>query len=112
MPVIGCYGPIANAAYSLTRGLRLAGYDAHYIREPADRYPMSQPLWEEAVLVLDPARLPDDVPTEEEWRRLEHESGWIAPEWIVDASRRDRSRRVALNGVKLLARAPRSVREL
>ena len=84
---IGLYGPIANAAYTLTRALRSAGYDAEYLREPADRYPMSQPLWEEAELMIDPERLPHDLPSDEDWRQLAREHGWEPPTWIVDPAR-------------------------
>jgi glycosyltransferase involved in cell wall biosynthesis len=111
---IGLYGSIANAGYTLTRGLRAAGYDAEYIHEPADRYPMSQPLWEEVALTIDPARLPDDVPTPAEWKELERAHGWVQPPWVVQAD--DGGARLTarqrLRAARLLASAPRSRREL
>jgi glycosyltransferase involved in cell wall biosynthesis len=108
---IGLHGPIANAAYTLTCGLRAAGYDANYIREPLDRYPMSQPLWEEAELTIDPARLPDNLPSDEEWRALETAHGF-APPWVIEQRRGSERRGRALRAARILARTPGSRREL
>ena len=70
---------MANAGYTLTRGLRAAGYDAEYIHDPEDRYPMSQPLWEDVELTIDPEGLPYDVPTAEEWDHISRAHGWVRP---------------------------------
>lgn len=108
---IGLHGPIANAAYTLTLGLRAGGYDAYYIREPLDRYPMSQPIWEEAELTIDPARLPDDLPSVDEWRALEAANGF-APPWVVEQRRGSERRRRKLRAGRILTRAPGSRAEL
>lgn len=108
---IGLYGPIANAGYTLASSLRAAGYDAHYIHEPLDRYPMSQPIWEEAELTIDPARLPDDLPSEQEWRALEQAHGF-SPPWVVQQVRGSSRRGRMLRAARILGRAPRGRREL
>ncbi|MGH3131367.1 MAG: hypothetical protein ACRDNX_11160 [Gaiellaceae bacterium] len=112
---IGLYGPMANAAYTLARGLRAAGYEAEYIHEPADRYPMSQPLWEEVEMTIDPSRLPYDSPTADEWEELGRAHGWTPPSWIVEAAPATASGlslRQRLRAARLLAAAPRSRPEL
>lgn len=106
---------MANAGYTLTRGLRAAGYDAEYIHEPEDRYPMSQPLWEEVELTIDPSRLPHDLPTGAEWEELARAHEWVAPSWIVEAppaTRADLSLRSRLRAARLRTAAPRSRLEL
>jgi glycosyltransferase involved in cell wall biosynthesis len=112
---IGLYGPMANAGYTLTRGIHAAGIDAEYIHEPADRYPMSQPMWEDVAMTFDPARLPHDLPTSAEWLEIGRAQGWRAPEWVVEMDPAPGSR-PDLRELARLARlawgAPRSARTL
>jgi glycosyltransferase involved in cell wall biosynthesis len=78
---IGLHGSIANNMYCLAKILRAQGYDAEYIEHPADRYPMSQPIWEdvEATLALEAVDQMKEDPLQEVMRR----SGWESPDWVV-----------------------------
>jgi glycosyltransferase involved in cell wall biosynthesis len=98
---VGLYGAMANNMYCLATILRNRGYDATYVRDPADTYPMSQPLWEDAELTFDPERLTREHPSLEEWTKLEAQIGWDRPSWVVDPDDRAVPRR------KKLARAAR-----
>lgn len=112
---VAFYGPMANAGYALARGARAAGYEAEYIHEPADQYPMSQPLWEEVAMTFDPSRLSDDLPTPDEWEEIGHAHGWHRPDWVVDmdaAKGSILSFREATRVARLVARAPRLARTL
>lgn len=80
---IGLVGGMANAMYCFTRVLRQQGYEAEYVDDEQDMYPMSQPIWEEVPLTLDPRRFGPELLDVEGWRALGERSGWREPEWIV-----------------------------
>lgn len=81
---IGLYGSIGNNMYCLAKVLRKQGYEAYYVQDLADNYPMSQPLWEDVELKLDYSRLTENVPNAAEWREIAVRYGWKRPEWVVD----------------------------
>jgi glycosyltransferase involved in cell wall biosynthesis len=80
---IGLVGGMANAMYCFTRVLRQQGYDAEYVEDEQDAFPMSQPLWEEVPLTLDWRRFGPDPLDVSGWRELAVRSGWHEPGWIV-----------------------------
>src|SRR5579875_1275504 len=74
---------MANAMYCLTRVLRQQGYDAEYVEDGQDAFPMSQPIWEEVPLILDPSRFGSELLDPQGWRELAAANGWEEPPWIV-----------------------------
>jgi glycosyltransferase involved in cell wall biosynthesis len=80
---IGLVGGMANAMYCFTRVLRQQGYDAEYVEDEQDAFPMSQPLWEEVPLTLDWRRFGPELLDVQGWRELAGECGWQEPPWIV-----------------------------
>ena len=49
---IGLYGGVANNMYVFAKALARRGADVLFIRDRADRYPFSQPCWEDAAWTL------------------------------------------------------------
>lgn len=80
---IGLVGGMANAMYCFARVLRQQGYEAYYVEDEQDTFPMSQPLWEEVPLTLEPRRFGDEPLDSDEWRQLAERSAWQAPPWVV-----------------------------
>lgn len=80
---IGLVGAMANNMYCMARVLRQQGYDAYYVEDEADSYPMSQPLWEEVPLTLEWRRFGTEPLDRQGWRELARTAGWAPPEWIV-----------------------------
>lgn len=80
---IGLVGGMANAMYCFTRVLRQQGYDAEYVEDEQDAFPMSQPLWEEVPLTLDWRRFGPELLDVQGWRELAASCGWQEPAWIV-----------------------------
>src|SRR5579884_3968993 len=74
---------MANAMYCFARVLRHEGYDAYYVEDEQDTYPMSQPLWEEVPLMLEWRRFGSEPFDAAGWRELADRCGWDAPDWIV-----------------------------
>ena len=87
---IGLVGGMANAMYCFTRVLRQQGYDAEYVEDEQDAFPMSQPLWEEVPLTLDPSRFGSELLDVRGWRELASSNGWHEPSWIVRPEARPR----------------------
>ena len=80
---IGLVGGMANAMYCFTRILRQQGYDADYVVDEQDTFPLSQPLWEEVPLALD-LRVDDGEPFDaREWSSLTAQLDWRPPDWVV-----------------------------
>jgi glycosyltransferase involved in cell wall biosynthesis len=102
---IGLVGGMANAMYCFTRVLRQQGYDAEYVEDEQDLFPMSQPLWEEVPLTLDWRRFGPELLDVQGWRELAGRSGWEEPAWIV----RPEARRAKLD-VRRLVRTARWTR--
>jgi glycosyltransferase involved in cell wall biosynthesis len=80
---IGLVGGMANAMYCFARVLRQQGYEAFYVEDEQDTYPMSQPLWEEVPLELEWRRFGSEPFDAAGWRELAESSGWDEPDWIV-----------------------------
>lgn len=74
---------MANAMYCFTRVLRQQGYDAEYVEDEQDMFPMSQPIWEEMPLTLEARRFGPDFLDVQGWRKLADRCGWSEPPWIV-----------------------------
>lgn len=91
---IGLVGGMANAMYCFTRLLRKQGYDAYYVEDEQDTFPMSQPLWEEVPLQLDWSRFGAEPLDPEAWSELAESTGWRAPDWVVRPGSRGRVGRV------------------
>jgi glycosyltransferase involved in cell wall biosynthesis len=87
---IGLVGGMANAMYCFTRVLRQQGYDAEYVEDEQDMFPMSQPVWEEVPLTLDPSRFGSELFDVNGWRELAVSRGWEEPPWIVRPKARPR----------------------
>ena len=106
---------MANAGYTLARAARAVGYEAEYIHDSADAYPMSQPIWEEVAMIFDPTRLPHDLPSSTEWEEISRTHGWHPPGWVVQldsASGRGVSIRELARIARVGASAPRAARTL
>ena len=88
--------------YCFTRVLRQQGYDAEYVEDEQDAFPMSQPLWEEVPLTLDWRRFGPELLDVQGWRELAGRCGWQEPAWIV----RPEGRRAKID-VRRLVRAAR-----
>lgn len=82
---IGFYGGMANNMYVFARAMADEGLDVCFIRDRGDRYPMSQPVWEDV-----PFTLPyDEMPRASywhwsKWTQIENELNWEAPKWLCD----------------------------
>jgi glycosyltransferase involved in cell wall biosynthesis len=82
---VGLYGGMANNMYVFAKALAGHGADVCFIRDRSDRYPFSQPVWEDL-----PFRMAyDEVPQAntwswEKWSETERGMGWTAPEWLFD----------------------------
>ena len=88
--------------YCFTRVLRQQGYDAEYVEDEQDAFPMSQPLWEEVPLTLDWRRFGPELLDVQGWQELAGRCGWQEPAWIV----RPEGRRAKID-VRRLVRAAR-----
>lgn len=88
--------------YCFTRVLRQQGYDAEYVEDEQDAFPMSQPLWEEVPLTLEWRRFGPELLDVQGWRELAGRCGWQEPAWIV----RPEGRRAKID-VRRLVRAAR-----
>jgi glycosyltransferase involved in cell wall biosynthesis len=93
---IGLVGGMANAMYCFTRVLRQQGYDAQYVADPQEMFPMSQPLWEEVPLTLEWRRFGAEPFDAQGWQRLADSSGWRSPDWVVHP-KASRPRRYGIN---------------
>jgi len=116
---VGLYGGMANNMYVFAKAMAKNGVDTCFIRDRADAYPMSQPVWEDV-----PFRMRyDEVPGAaswpwSRWAGLERELKWAPPAWLYDplpdvggtASIRVRRRSGAMDGICLAryVREPRA----
>lgn len=85
---IGFYGGIANNMYVFAKAFAAAGVDTSFIRDRSDRYPFSQPVWEDV-----PFRIPYESISEtanwpwDAWTKKEKELRWVEPNWVFDPLR-------------------------
>jgi glycosyltransferase involved in cell wall biosynthesis len=99
---IGLYGGMANNMYVFAKALASQGIEVCFIRDRGDRYPMSQPVWEDVPFSMGY----DEVPRAafwgwEKWKQREQELKWVAPNWLFDPaaeSRRDLKPRPSRTG--------------
>lgn len=82
---IGFYCGLANNMYVFATSLAAEGVDVCFIRDRSDRYPMSQPVWEDVPFRLGYSEVLSAASWEwSRWSQLEHEVGWKAPDWLAD----------------------------
>jgi glycosyltransferase involved in cell wall biosynthesis len=83
---IGFYGGIANNMYVFAKAL--STYDrlhVHYIRDRSDKYPISQPLWEDCAFEMHYEVLSQAKNWSwEKWTLYEQEQRWEKPKWVQD----------------------------
>jgi glycosyltransferase involved in cell wall biosynthesis len=82
---VGIYGGIANNMYVFAKAMREQGADVCFIRDRYDRYPFSQPVWEDGEfrLTLDEMAQASAWGAAE-WTAFEEKVGWRAPSWFFD----------------------------
>jgi len=82
---VGIYGGIANNMYVFAKAMREQGVDVCFIRDRWDRYPFSQPVWEDCEF-----RLTRDEMSRaggwdwRQWDEFEKQVGWVPPPWFFD----------------------------
>ena len=82
---IGLYGGIANNIYVFAKALAAFGSDVCFIRDRSDRFPFSQPVWEDVEF-----RLPYETVVNaqtwswDRWTGIETDLGWVSPPWLFD----------------------------
>jgi glycosyltransferase involved in cell wall biosynthesis len=82
---IGLYGGMANNMYVFAKAVASQGVEACFIRDRSDRYPMSQPVWEDVPFSMGYDEVPRAAYWDwEKWKEKEQELNWVAPEWLVD----------------------------
>ena len=82
---IGLYGGVANNLYVVAKAFAKQGLDICFIRDRADRYPFSQPVWEDISCTLDYDQLASMTNWSwSQWEEWETGLGWQAPAWLID----------------------------
>ena len=82
---IGFYGGMANNMYVFAKAFHAGGVDVSFIRDRSDRYPFSQPVWEDQSFTMHYEEVPRASSWSwERWSLLERETGWTPPGWVVD----------------------------
>lgn len=82
---IGLYGGMANNMYVFAHSMAKHGADVCFIRDRSDRYPFSQPVWEDVAFPMkyEEVRQASWWPWSK-WEEIERELQWVAPEWLYD----------------------------
>ncbi len=82
---IAFYGGMANNCYLVASHMHALGMDVVHIRDRLDQYAISQPIWEDQPLMLghDELVATSNWPVER-WDELAAQTGWQAPQWLVD----------------------------
>ena len=82
---IGFYGGMANNMYVFAKAFHAAGVDVCFIRDRSDKYPFSQPVWEDQSFTMHYEEVPRASGWSwERWSQQERDVGWIPPTWMVD----------------------------
>ena len=82
---IGIYGGIANNMYVFAKAFNACGVDICYIRDRSDRFPFSQPIWEDLELSLNYEEVSQAVNWSwGDWSAIESKLGWEQPDWVFD----------------------------
>ncbi|WP_434685293.1 glycosyltransferase [Pseudanabaena minima] len=89
---IGFYGGMANNMYVFAKAFVDMGYDVCFIRDRTDKYPFSQPSWEDVSANLSYSQVAIAAQwTSEQWTDWEVQQSWQSPHWIVDPDHRGTS---------------------
>jgi len=75
---------MANNMYVFAKALRAAAQDVCFVRDRADTYPFSQPVWDDAPLTLPYEDLTNPRFDANRWSAIERQCGWRAPDWLYD----------------------------
>lgn len=82
---IGFYGGIANNMYVFAKAFATAGVETSFIRDRSDRYPFSQPVWEDVSFKIPVEAVPETANWSwDAWTIKEKELSWVAPNWMFD----------------------------
>jgi len=82
---VGIYGGMANNMYVFAKALAGQGVDVCFIRDRSDRYPMSQPIWEDVPFRFGYEELLQAMSWPwARWSQLESELKWAVPDWLYD----------------------------
>jgi len=82
---IGLYGGIANNIYVFAKALAGANADICFIRDRFDKFPFSQPAWEDVEFRLAYADVAKASGWSwDQWTMQEDDIGWTAPTWLYD----------------------------
>mgnify|MGYP000995350881 CR=1 FL=1 len=82
---IGLYGGIANNMYIFSKSLINHKIDTIFIRDRTDRYPFSQPVWEDCKFTLNYGDLEKASRWSwDKWNQKENELNWKQPSYIFD----------------------------
>ncbi len=71
--------------YVFAKAFHAAGVDVCFIRDRSDKYPFSQPVWEDQSFTMHYEEVPRASGWSwERWSQQERDVGWIPPTWMVD----------------------------
>lgn len=71
--------------YVFAKAFNSGGVDVCYIRDRSDRYPFSQPVWEDQPFSMHHEEVPRASSWDwERWTQQELETDWTPPDWLVD----------------------------
>jgi glycosyltransferase involved in cell wall biosynthesis len=111
---VGFYGGVANNLYVFAKLAARAGWDVCFIRDRSDRFPFSQPSWEDVSATMRSEEIRATASWSwTRWTEWEQQHGWAPPDWLVDpleatgAAARIRGRPPMLDRLLLKAAARR-----
>lgn len=81
---IGLFGGMANNLYAMASSLYRQGVEVEILRDEFERYPTSQPWWEDCEVVLPFGKMQASL-TREILRGYETELDWHPPPYFVDS---------------------------
>ena len=82
---IGIYGGMANNMYVFASAMARNGADVCFIRDRSDRYPFSQPVWQDLAFEMDYEEIPRaNYWPWAKWDELERVKNWTPPNWLYD----------------------------
>lgn len=82
---IGFFGGMANNMYVFAKAFDKFGFEVKYIKDYSDKYPFSQPFWEDIPIVLKHYQI--EVYKNwsfSKWRCYEKKIDWNKPSWFYD----------------------------
>ncbi len=78
------FGALANNTYVVAQAFQRQGVDAFYIKDIADTFPFSQPVWEDKAFILPYEKIDSQYWTRQKWEEFEKENHWEKPSYIID----------------------------